>query len=288
MTDVTVGYATQRPLMFAIAYRMTGSVTEAEDIVQDALVRLLRDRTDVANLDAFATTITTRLAIDHLRSARVRREAYVGQWLPEPALSVDPADVVDRHESLSMAMLVLLERLSPAERAAFVLREAFGYPYDQIAEIIGRSPDSTRQLVARARARIADDRPRFEPSSQAHADLARRFLAACQDGDFEALEALLATDVKFHGDGGGKAPALARPVDGSKQVARFLLGLFRRAAKEGARLEPSTVNGQPGAKIYAADGMLLSVLALQIADGQVVALYNVLNPDKLHHLRLSS
>ena len=289
MTDRAAELTRVRPLMFAIAYRMTGSVTEAEDITQDALVRMLRDDTPVANPDAFATTVTTRLAIDHLRSARVRRESYVGEWLPEPRLTepnpaVDPAAAVDRDETLSTAFLYVLERLSPTERAAFVLREAFDYPYERIAEVIGRTPDNCRQLVTRARARLGEDRPRFEASLARRDALAERFFAACRDGDLDGLEKLLADDVVFHGDGGGKVPALARAATGATRVARFILGLVRQIAAQNIALEPATVNGEPGAVARSADGTVAAVLSLHIVDDRIAAFFNVLNPDKLGHL----
>jgi RNA polymerase sigma-70 factor (TIGR02957 family) len=290
VTDHTFDYASQRPLMFAVAYRMTGSVVEAEDIAQDAYLRIMRSEAVAVNADAYVTTVTTRLAIDHLRSARVRREQYVGHWLPEPRLGhslADPAEVVDQHETVSIAFLAVLERLSPSERAAFVLREAFDYSYEQIADVIGKTPDNCRQLVTRARARIGTDAPRFEASPAVRDELTARFFAACRDGDLAGLERLLAQDVRFVGDGGGKAPALAHPVQGRLQVARFVLGLIRRAGKEGASLRPAMVNGQPGATVHTPDGALYSVLSLHIADGQVVGLYNMLNPDKLLHLRQS-
>jgi RNA polymerase sigma factor (sigma-70 family) len=275
--------------MFAIAYRMTGSVSEAADITQDALVRMLRADTPVANPDAFATTITTRLAIDHLRSARARRESYFGEWLPEPCLTepdpaVDPAAALDRDETLSTAFLYVLERLSPTERAAFVLREAFDYPYERIAEVIGRTPDNCRQLVTRARARLGDDRPRFEASIKRRDALAERFFAACREGDLDGLEKLLADDVVFHGDGGGKVPALARPATGATRVARFILGLVRQTEALRIALEPTLVKGEPGAVARAADGSVAAVLCLHIVDDRIAAVFNVLNPDKLGHL----
>jgi len=289
VTDRTAELTRVRPLMFSIAYRMTGSVVEAEDITQDALVRMLRDETPVANADAFATTVTTRLAIDHLRSARVRRESYVGEWLPEPRVgdadpSTDPAAAVDRDETLSTALLYVLERLSPTERAAFVLREAFDYPYERIAEVIGRTPDNCRQLVTRARARLGEDRPRYEASIDRRDELAERFFAAGRRGDLAGLEKLLAEDVVFRGDGGGKAPALARAVSGAQRVARFILGLFRQVAKQGIVLEPTVVNGGPGAVARNADGTVAAVLSLHIVDGHIAGVYNVLNPDKLGHV----
>jgi RNA polymerase sigma-70 factor (ECF subfamily) len=275
--------------MFAIAYRMTGSVSEAEDITQDALVRMLREDTVVANPDAFATTVATRLAIDHLRSARVRRESYVGEWLPEPRVAepdpaVDPAAALDRDETLSIAFLYVLERLSPTERAAFVLREAFDYPYERIAEVIGRTPDNCRQLVTRARARLGEDRPRFEASVERRDALAGRFFAACREGDLDGLEKLLADDVTFRGDGGGKIAALAHPATGATRVARFILGLVRQTAAQGIALEPVLVNGEPGAVARAADGTVAAVLCLHIVDDRIAAVFNVLNPDKLGHV----
>ncbi len=275
--------------MFAVAYRMTGSVMEAEDITQDALVRMLRDDAPLVNPDAFATTVTTRLAIDHLRSARVRRESYVGEWLPEPRLTdpnsaLDPAAAVDRDETLSTAFLYVLERLTPTERAAFVLREAFDYPYERIAEVIGRTPDNCRQLVARARARLGDDRPRFAASTERRDALAERFFAACREGDLAGLEKLLAEDVVMHGDGGGKVPALARAATGATRVARFILGLVRQIKAQHIVLEPTQINGEPGAVARAADGTVAGVISLHIADGHIAGVFNVLNPDKLGHL----
>jgi RNA polymerase sigma-70 factor (ECF subfamily) len=275
--------------MFAIAYRMTGSVAEAEDIVQDAYLRMLRSAEPAVNPDALATTVTTRLAIDHLRSARLRREQYVGQWLPEPLLGEvnDPADVVEHDATVSIAFLTVLERLSPPERAAFVLREAFGYPYERIASIIGKTPDNCRQLVTRARARIGADQPRFEANLAQRDALVAQFFAACREGDLAGLERLLAEDVAFRGDGGGKAPAVGRPVTGRVQVARFLVGLLRRGAREGVTVEPAIVNGGPGIIARDPDGVLFSVLSMDIAGGVVTGLYNMLNPDKLTHLRAS-
>ncbi len=279
-----------RPLMFSIAYRMVGSVAEAEDIVQDAYVRMHRAAAappTVRSPEAYAATVTTRLAIDHLRSARARRETYIGSWLPEPLLTdpdADPAWKVERDESLSMAFLVLLERLSPVERAVFLLREVFDYPYEQIAEIVDRQPDNCRQLLARARRRIETERPRFEASEAKRQELAARFLAATTKGDTAGLERLLAEDVAFYGDGGGKAPAIKAPMYGREQVVRFLDGLIRRGRVLGIRLAPTEVNGQPGFLAIDAHDRLFSVLVLDIAEGRIHAIRNVLNPDKLRHL----
>jgi RNA polymerase sigma-70 factor (TIGR02957 family) len=280
-----------RPAAFAIAYRMLGSVSEAEDVVQEAFLRLhrmLREGERVESPRAYLSTVVTRLCIDQLRSARARRERYVGEWLPEPLLASDEADPA-RHaevaDSLSLAFLVLLESLSPEQRAAFLLREVFDYPYDQIARIVGKSEDNTRQLVTRARRQVQEGRPRFEASRERREVLARRFFAAAVDGELEALEELLAHDVVLHGDGGGKAPALAHPVHGRTKVARTLLAWFRAAARiGGVSLQAAEVNGQPGALLLDPQGRLVTVLAVDVADGQVQAIRSIVNPDKLRHL----
>jgi RNA polymerase sigma-70 factor (TIGR02957 family) len=280
-----------RPGAFAIAYRMLGSVSEAEDVVQEAFLRLhrtLAEGEQVSSPRAYLATVVTRLCIDQLRSARARRERYVGEWLPEPLLASDEADPA-RHaevaDSLSLAFLVLLESLSPEQRAAFLLREVFDYPYDQIAGIVGTSEDNTRQLVTRARRQVQERRPRFAASRERREVLARRFFAAAVDGELEALEELLAHDVVLHGDGGGKAPALARPVHGRAKVARTLLAWFRAAARiGGVSLQAAEVNGQPGALLLDPEGRLVTVLGVDVADGQVQAIRSIVNPDKLRHL----
>jgi RNA polymerase sigma-70 factor (TIGR02957 family) len=280
-----------RPAAFAIAYRMLGSVSEAEDVVQEAFLRLhrmLREGERVESPRAYLATVVTRLCIDQLRSARARRERYVGEWLPEPLLASDEADPA-RHaevaDSLSLAFLVLLESLSPEQRAAYLLREVFDYPYDQIARIVGKSEDNTRQLVTRARRQVQERRPRFEASRERREVLARRFFAAAVDGELEALEELLAHDVVLHGDGGGKAPALAHPVHGRAKVARTLLAWFRAAARIGGiSLQAAEVNGQPGALLADPEGRLVTVLSVDVADGQVQAIRSIVNPDKLRHL----
>ena len=288
--DLALTHDSLRPLMFSVAYRMLGSVAEAEDVVQDAFLRMhdsLRKGTNVESPDAFATTVTSRLAIDALRSARHRRERYVGTWLPEPLLqstAADPAERVEMQETVSTAFLVLLERLSPLERAVFLLREAFGYDYADIAEVVDKSEANCRQVLARARKRIEAERPRFEPSTERHQQLTEEFLSAVTDGDLAGLERLLADDVVFYADGGGKAPAIQRPLHGATQVARFLLGLVRRGLPMGVRLEPVIANAQPAVRLSDRDGAVLGVLALEIADGRVVAFRNQINPDKLGHL----
>ena len=280
-----------RPGAFAVAYRMLGSVSEAEDVVQEALLRLHRTLQAGERIEsprAYLSTVVTRLCIDQLRSARARREHYVGEWLPEPLVASadeDPARHAEVADSLSLAFLVLLESLSPEQRAAFLLREVFDYPYDEIARIVGKREDNARQLVARARKHVEERRPRFEVSRERRAQLAQRFFAAAGEGDLEALEELLAHDVVLHGDGGGRVPAIARALHGRARVARALLAWARFAARAGGftfrRVE---VNGQPGAMVLDAQDRLLGVLALDIADGQVQAVTSVVNPDKLRHL----
>ena len=234
------------------------------------------------------TTITTRLAIDELRSARKRRERYTGDWLPEPILTDgedDPARHAEMADSLSMAMLVLLETLSPEQRAVLLLHDVFDYGYDEIARIIGKSEDNVRQLAARARRHVDERRPRFETSREQHDELARRFFAAAQDGDLAGLEALLAHDVVLTGDGGGKVPALARSLRGRNRVARTLLNWIKAGARiPGASLRPVEVNGAPGALLLDGEDQLIGVWALQIANAQIQSVSSVVNPQKLAHL----
>ncbi len=286
-------YAEFKPLMFSIAYRMTGSISDAEDIVQEAflrLTRLLRDGASITTPKAYLATATTRLAISHLRSARVRRESYVGAWLPEPLVAgtqhaePDPADHAEMSDSLSMAFLVLLESLSPTERAVFLLHEVFGYDYGKIAEITGKSEPNCRQIFARARRHVDEGKPRFEASREQREEVARRFLAATEGGDLAALLQLLAPDVIIVGDGGRKGQAVRTPPIGRDRVARFILGLYRRFVSLGARSELTWVNGQPGAVSYDAEGRVVAVLSIDVADGMVQAVRSVVNPDKLAHL----
>jgi RNA polymerase sigma-70 factor (TIGR02957 family) len=280
-----------RPAAFAISYRMLGSVAEAEDVVQEALLRVhtaLERGERIESPRAYVATVATRLAIDVLRSARVRREAYVGEWLPEPLVtdsSADPARETEMADSLSLAFLVLLESLSPEQRAVFLLHDVFDYGYGEIAEIVGKSEDNARQLAARARRHVEQQRPRFEASREQRDELAHRFFAAAREGDLASLEALLADDVVLHGDGGGKAPALARALFGSRRVARTLGAWFRQGARiRGAHLSEVQVNGQPGAVMFDGDGNVISVMSLDIADGRVQGIRSIVNPDKLHHL----
>ena len=277
-----------RPLLFSIAYRMLGSASEAEDVVQEALLRYHREADTVESPRAFLSTVVTRLSIDQLRSARVRRESYVGAWLPEPLITGEdePARQAEVADSLSQAFLVLLESLSPLERAVFLLREVFDYPYEEIARILERSEPSVRQLAVRARRHVDERRPRFEADREARRRLAERFFAAAGEGDVEGLEQLLAADVVMYGDGGGKAPAAARPQHGREQVLKLLAGLGRQAQLLALEGRPAEVNGQPGMLYVTAAGELVAVLSLDIADGQIQALRSVANPDKLQHLGL--
>jgi RNA polymerase sigma-70 factor (TIGR02957 family) len=281
-------YGELRPRAFAIAYRMLGSASEAEDVVQEAFLRMhqtLQRDEPIASPRAYIATLVTRLAIDQLRSARARRERYVGEWLPEPLVTdPSPAEHAETADSLSLAFLVLLESLSPQQRAAFLLREVFDYPYAEVAEIIGTDVDSTRHLVARARNHVRERRPRYYASRRQRQELAQRFFAAAEQGDLRALEALLAQDVALHGDGGGKVPGLARPVNGRERVARTLLAGMSAFARLGGRLQVTEVNGQPGAMAYDAHDRLLGVVGLGIADGQIQTIHSIANPDKLRHL----
>ena len=291
-----------RPLMFSIAYRMTGSVSDAEDIVQEAFLRATKSATRtndaIENHKAYLATITTRLAIDHLRSARIRRESYVGTWLPEPLLSEGdahdplladdapgPAELAETSDSLSMAFLVLMESLSPPERAVFLLREVFGYGYPEIAEVTGKTEAACRQIFARARRHIDEGRPRFDTSRAEGEELTGLFLAAARGGDMSSLIQKLAPDVLFYGDSGGLGEiTFVTPVAGRDRVAEVLRVQLARTIELGATLETAWVNGQPGLLARDADGGLIAVIAFDVLDGQVQAIRTVANPDKLRHL----
>jgi RNA polymerase sigma-70 factor (ECF subfamily) len=277
-----------RSLSFAIAYRMLGSVQDAEDIVQEAMLRFHEHGDQIESPRAFLTTITTRLAIDELRSARKRRERYTGDWLPEPILTDgedDPARHAEMADSLSMAMLVLLESLSPEQRAVLLLRDVFDYRYDEIAPIVGKTEDNVRQLASRARKQVEDRRPRFSSSREQRDELARKFFAAAEQGDLAGLEALLAHNVVLTGDGGGKVPALARALQGRNRVARTLLNWLKMGRRiAGASLRPVEINGGPGALLLDGEQRLIGVWALEIAGNQIQSIKSVVNPDKLDHL----
>ncbi len=279
-----------RPQAFAIAYRMLGSVSEAEDVVQEGLLRLhnaLEAGEEIESPRAYLATVVTRLGIDELRSARSRRETYVGDWLPEPLLTTgddDPQVHAEMADSLSTAFLVVLESLTPEQRAAFLLREVFDYPYERVAEIVGTSETNARKLTSRARGHVADGRGRFDASREQSEELATQFIAAVEEGDVEGLEALLAEDVVLRGDGGGKAPALARALHGARRVARTIGTWMKVARRADISWERTDVNGQPGAVARDPEGRVLSVLSLDCADGRIQGISSVVNPDKLRHI----
>lgn len=279
-----------RGLMFSIAYRMTGSVVEAEDLVQEAFFRLERARRGgvvVESPKAYLATATTRLAIDHMRSARVRRESYVGTWLPEPIvadLHESPEEMAELSDSLSMAFLVLLESLTPVERAVFLLREVFDYSYEDIAQIVDKSETNCRQILGRARRHIDAHQPRYEVSTEQSEALLQSFLAATRDGDLHQLVDLLAADAVFCGDGGGKATAIREPLYGRDRVATFLLAIFERNLSLGMTAEAVLVNGGPGVVNRDRRGRIIGVLAFEIFDGVIQTVRSVVNPDKLEHL----
>ncbi len=276
-----------RPLLFAIAYRILGSVSEAEDAVQETWLRYELSPAQPASARAFLSAVVTRISIDVLRSARVRRETYPGPWLPEPLLTdpyEDPARSAELADSLSMAALLLLERLSPLERAVFVLRDVFGFGFPEIASAVGRSEAACRQLAVRGRRHMGDGRPRFEADRRERDVLAARFFDAVRDGDVDGLRELLAADVQMIGDGGGKAPAFARGVSGAGNVARVLASVFPALARIGAVVEPREVNGQPGAILRDRDGQVIATMMLDVLGGQVQAVRSVISPDKLAHL----
>ncbi len=276
-----------RPLLFAIAYRILGSVAEAEDAVQETWLRYERAEAEPASAKAFLSTVVTRISIDVLRSARSRREEYVGDWFPEPLL-VDPYDDPERSaelaDSVSMAALLLLERLSPLERAVFVLREVFGFGFAEIASAVDRSEDACRQLAVRARRHMDAGRPRFEADRRAREELAARFFEAMRDGALDGLRDLLAADVQLIADGGGKAPQLARGLVGAENVARVLHSMVPPMVEVGVRFERHEVNGQPGLIIRDGAGKVLTVWSLDVLDGRIQYIRAVLNPDKLGHL----
>lgn len=276
-----------RPLLFSIAYRILGSVSEAEDAVQETWLRFEASPVEPRSARAFLSATVTRVAIDVLRSARVRRERYVGEWFPEPLLADpydDPARAVELADSLSMAALLLLERLSPLERAVFVLREVFDFGFPEVAAAVGRSEAACRQLAVRARRHMAEGRPRFDADRREREQLASRFFDALRDGDVAALQNLLAADATVVGDGGGKTPQLARAVAGAHNVARLLGTVYPRMALAEVGFEPHELNGQPGAIFRDGDGRVLHTLSLDILDGHIQAIRVVINPDKLGHL----
>jgi RNA polymerase sigma-70 factor (ECF subfamily) len=281
MADASVTtetYESLRPFAFSIAYRMLGSVAEAEDVVQEGLLRLHRAEA-VEHPRAFVATVVTRLSIDELRSARARRETYPGTWLPEPIVTDSRPD----DESVSMALLITLERLTPVERAVFLLHDVFDYGYDEIAEIVGKSRENCRQLALRARRHVEARRTRFETSREQRERLAARFFEAIREGDLDGLVSLLAEDAVATGDGGGKAAARATPLHGGEKVARFMLGLARLAERRTYTFEFTELNGEPGALIRE-DGKVAGVMIIEVSGDRITAIRSVVNPDKLHHL----
>ncbi len=287
---------------FAIAYRMLGSVGDAEDIAQEALIRFHSAKEAGEAIDsppAYVATIATRLAIDELRSARARRETYVGEWLPEPLPTAadeaarpagatafpDPETQAELADSLSLAFLVLLEQLTPEQRAALLLHDVFDYPHEEVAAIIGTTPAASRQLASRARRQLDEERPRFQSSAERQRELAGRFFEAVQSGDLGGLEALLADDVVLKGDGGGKVPAIARPLQGRARVAKTITNWAKAGRKiGGVRFEPVELNGQPGAISRFDDGSLLSAMIIESDGERITGINSVVNPDKIGHL----
>lgn len=287
MMNQTDSFNQYRPYLFAIAYRMLGSVMDAEDMVQETYLRWQKTtQTEVASPKSYLAAIITRLCIDHLRSARVQRETYVGEWLPEPILmsqAETQADQLALSESLSFAFLVLLESLSPTERAAFLLRDVFDYDYHEIADIVDKSPANCRQMVSRARRRIHDGRPRFQATIEETRQITKQFAQACLEGDMAGLLALLAEDVVEYSDGGGNVPSATRPVYGADKVARLLLGILKRAPAD-TSLSFGFVNNQPALLGYVGDQLFNTVL-LDVQNGRIQNIYIVTNPDKLSHIR---
>lgn len=288
VTEATTVFSEQRELLLGVAYRILGRVADAEDVVQDAWLRWQRaDPDDVANPRAFLVRVTTRLAIDRLRRVKARREAYVGPWLPEPLLtSADVADQVERTESVSMAMLIVLEALSPLERAVFVLREAFGYPYDEIAEILGRSEPAVRQLARRARDHVQEQRPRFDSDQATRRRVVEQFLSACLTGDVDTLMSVLAPGVTLVADGGGKARAPIRPIHGADKVARFLAAIAAEPPPQ-PRVEVVDLNGGPGVLVTSA-GVPVAAFLVDVDAGRIRTVHAVANPDKLAGVRPSA
>jgi RNA polymerase sigma-70 factor (ECF subfamily) len=279
-----------RPLMFALAYRMVGSVSDAEDLVQEAYLRIqqaLAVGTEIESHKAYLSTVVTRLAIDHLRSARVRRETYPGPWMPEPVverLEEAPADNAELRDSLSIAYLVLLDELSATERAVFLLHDVFGYRFDEIAPIVDRSDAGCRQIAVRARRRLEANRPRFDTDLRQRNEVADQFLTAFREGDIDALLHLVSEEAVFVGDGGGKAAALPEPIYGRDRVVHLLRAFANQNRRLNLRFEPALVNGQPGAVVRDLDGLVVTVLGLDISDGVVQTVRSIVNPDKIGHL----
>lgn len=295
-------FADLRPLLFSIAYRMLGSVASTEDVLQEAYLRFDRaaraaasgQGAEIDSPKAYLSAVVTRLAIDELKSARVRRESYSGIWLPEPVLTdtdsallrptADPQAFAEVAESLSMAFLLVLDRLNPVERAVFLLHDVFAYEFREIADIVGRTEANCRQIASRARKRVRDERPRLDPDRARRDQTARRFFEAMTSGDVDGLVALLAQDVVVHGDGGGKAPQWSVPITGVDRVSRLIAGLGQMIADYDLTLEQHGINGQPGVIVRTGAGEITNVFEIEIVDGRVQTIRGVINPDKLTHL----
>jgi RNA polymerase sigma-70 factor, ECF subfamily len=290
--DLAETFEDLRPLLFSIAYRMLGSVAEAEDIVQDTFLRyqraLVEQDAQIDSPKAYLSAVATRLSIDHLRSARARKESYIGEWLPEPLLTdanaPDAVAYAEDADSLSMAFLLLLERLSPVERAVFLLHDVFDYDFGEVAAMVGKSEDNCRQVAVRARRHVEEHKPRFEASRRERQRLAARFFDAAEDGDMDGLIELLSADVVVYGDGGGTSPSWRNPIFGRDKVARLMVGLGRHSRERGGTIRRTEINGQPGVMFLDAGGRLIHVMTIDIADGVVQTVRSIINRDKLRHL----
>jgi RNA polymerase sigma-70 factor (ECF subfamily) len=290
----TEQFETLRPLLFSIAYRMLGSASEAEDVLQDAYLRWAGASTEyIQSPKAYLSTVVTRLCLDRLKSARAKREQYLGSWLPEPVLTIDDTDVTrnaERHESITLAFLVLLEALTPQERAVFLLREVFEYEYAEIAGMLGLSAANCRQLFHRAKVHVADQRPRFQPAPEHQRALVERFMAATQHGDVHALTSMLAHDVTFTADGGGKVPSVRQPLHGRDKVVKLLLGLTNKAwlslhlPHDQLSLSVAEVNGEPAVVFWAGE-RIDTVFVCAIADAEIIGIRAIRNPEKLGYLQ---
>jgi RNA polymerase sigma-70 factor (ECF subfamily) len=288
MSDPAAEFEELRPRLLRVAYSQLGSLAEAEDVVQEAWLRLQRsDREAIEDLGAWLTTVVSRIALDALGSARARRERYVGPWLPDPLVAddADPADRVTLDESVSLALLFVLERLSPAERTAFVLHDVFGYSFDEVGEVVGRNPAAARQLAARARRHIVEQRPRQSGSREQQQRAVEAFAAATEEGDLEALLAVLDPDVVFRSDGGGRVPAARKPLLGAERVGRALVALARTNAGRWD-MRPVEVNGVPGLLIVDREDGQVSVVAFTVDDDRITTIHIQRNPDKLRHVAL--
>jgi RNA polymerase sigma-70 factor (ECF subfamily) len=284
MTTTPETFENYRPLLFSIAYRMLGSVMEAEDMVQEAYLRYEAvSQNEIRSPKAFLTTVITRLCLDELKSAKTQREQYIGTWLPEPLLTApSPSAIVGKQESISMAFLVLLEHLSPMERAVFLLREVFDYPYEDIARMVDKSEANCRQYYHRAKQYLVERRPRFEPSPEESRRLIEGFLQAADTGAVDILEQLLAEDIVVYGDGGGKAPAARKPIIGREAAARVLRGGLRFVPAD-AKFKMVEINGAP-ALMWGNDTQVYGVMQISVSGGLVREIHAIFNPDKLQHL----